>query len=111
MHGQNELRQPVNRALLGKRALLGAAIALVLISFFLFNAGEPDPSWPKLWMIRPLIIVPLAGALGGVFYHFMNQLLYQRGWKKVVAIIVSLIVYIFGLWIGTVLGLDGTMWN
>jgi hypothetical protein len=62
-------------------------------------------------MIRPLIIVPLAGATGGLFYHLMDNLHLQGGWKKVLALILSLIGYIFVLWIGTVLGLDGTWWN
>lgn len=111
MNKQNELLQPMHVASLMKRTLLGAGIALVLIAVFLLNAGEPDPSWPKLWMIRPLIIVPLAGATGGVFFYFMDSLRVQHGWQKALIYIASLIVYIFGLWIGTVLGLDGTMWD
>lgn len=96
---------------LGKRMLQGAAIALILIAVFLLKAGEPDPAWGKFWMIRPLVIVPAAGAMGGVFYYFMDHLRYQGGWKKIIAIILSLIVYIIGLWMGTILGLDGTLWN
>jgi hypothetical protein len=103
--------QPIHTASLGKRMLQGAGIALILITIFLFGAGEPDPGWPRLWMLRPLVIVPLAGAMGGVFYYYMDHLRYQGGWKKALAIILSLMVYIIGLWLGTVLGLDGTMWN
>lgn len=109
--GRNLITRPINQALLIKRMLLGAGIALVLISVFLLQAGAPDPDWGKLWMIRPLIIVPLAGAAGGAFYYFMNPLRYQGGWKRIVANILSLIVYIIGLWLGTILGLDGTWWN
>ncbi|WP_460914260.1 potassium transporter KefB [Spirosoma areae] len=111
MYEQNELKQPIETASLGKRALLGAGIALVLISIFLLNAGEPNPNWPRLWMIKPLLIVPLAGALGSVFSYFMNHLPHQKSWRKALINIVSLIVYIIGLWLGTVLGLDGTLWN
>ena len=98
-------------ASLAKPMLIGAGIALMLIVLFLVNAGEPDPEWPRFWMIRPLIIVPFAGAMGGVFYHLVDRLRYQGGWKKVLANLASLIVYIVGLWLGTVLGLDGTMWD
>ena len=102
----------LNTATIGKRALIGAGIAYVLITIFLLIPGvTPDPNWPKFWMIRPLIIVPLAGAMGGVFYHFMDTLRNQEGWKKIVINIVSLIIYIVGLWLGIVLGLDGTLWN
>lgn len=103
--------QPIHPVSIGKRMLQGAAIALLLITIFLIGAGDPDPNWPKLWIIRPLLIVPLAGAMGGVFYYFMDHLRHQGGWKKAFAIILSLIVYIIGLWLGTVLGLDGTWWD
>ena len=94
-----------------KWALLGGGIALALISLFLFSAGEGDPSWPRFWYIRPLIIVPLAGATGGVFNYFINRMLNQGTAQKIAAVVIGLIVYVVGLWLGTVLGLDGTMWN
>lgn len=103
--------QPIHRASLGKRMLLGAGIALTLIIAFLVSAGAPDPAWPRLWMIKPLIIVPLAGAMGGLLYYFMDHLRYQGGWRKALAYILSLMGYIIGLWLGIVLGLDGTYWN
>ncbi|HEV7333898.1 MAG TPA: hypothetical protein VGN63_22885 [Flavisolibacter sp.] len=101
----------VHTAPLGKRMLQGAGIALVLISIFLYGTGEPNPEWPKFWMIKPLLIVPIAGALGGVFYYFMDHLRYQGGWIKVLAILLSLFGYLIALWLGTVLGLNGTMWD
>jgi len=108
----NNLTTPaIHNAPLPKRMLQGAGIAFILIVFFLLQAGEPKPEWSKLWMIRPLIIVPFAGAMAGVFYYCMDNLRYQGGWKKIVANIISLLVFIIGLWLGTVLGLDGTLWN
>lgn len=62
-------------------------------------------------MIKPLIIVPLAGAIGGIFYYVMDHLRYNGGWKLILANILSLIAYSIGLWLGIVLGLDGTFWN
>jgi len=47
--------------------LIGTAIALILTSMFLFSVDHPKPEWGKLWMLKPLIIVPLAGATGGLF--------------------------------------------
>lgn len=62
-------------------------------------------------MLKPLIIVPLAGAIGGALYYFMETLRYQGSWGKIVVTIVSVIGYIIILWLGTVLGLNGTLWN
>jgi hypothetical protein len=103
--------QPVHPVSLSKIMLLGAGIALMLIAIFLSGAGEPNPEWGKFWMIRPLIVVPAAGAAGGLFYYLMDHLRYQGGWKKVLGTVLSVLVYLFGLWIGTILGLAGTLWN
>jgi hypothetical protein len=90
--------------------LVGAGIALFVISFFVFGVDHPKPEWGKYWMIRPLIITPLAGAMGGVFYLIMD---YQstKGFNRTFAIALSVVVYLIGLWLGTVLGLAGTMWD
>lgn len=111
MHAQSELQPLQNRALLVRRALIGAGIALALISLFLSGVNNPKPEWPQFWYLRPLIIVPLAGATGGICYHlkdFVNQFL---GWNKAVVTVLAVLVYIVGLWMGTVLGLDGTLWD
>lgn len=112
VQGSNSTTQPIDRASLIKRMLLGAGIALVVILLFVLPASmNPNPAWPKLWIIRPLIITPLAGAAGGAFYYFMEYLRSQRGWSKILTIVLSVIVYLIGLWMGTILGLDGTMWD
>ncbi|HEY1112591.1 MAG TPA: hypothetical protein VGE66_03490 [Chitinophagaceae bacterium] len=102
---------PLQPATLAKRMALGAAIGLLLISLFLLSAGEGNPGWGNLWMIRPLIVVPLAGAMGGLCHHFLVHFHSVIGLNKVFAIIISVVVYLIGLWVGTVLGLAGTMWN
>lgn len=107
----NLTTRPLHPISLTKCLLVGAAIALTLITIFLIPVGEPNPNWPKFWIIKPLIIVPLAGATGGLCYYFMDNLRSQGGWKKIMANILSLVIYIIGLWMGTVLGLDGTLWD
>jgi hypothetical protein len=89
----------------------GGGIALALISLFLSGVDEPHPDWPKYWMIRPLIIVPIAGALGGAFTYFMDGLRYQGGWLTAFGYVLTILGYIVAVWMGSVLGLDGTMWN
>lgn len=106
----NSTAQPKQSVSLVKPMLIGAAIAFLAISFFVFGIDHPDPAWGKYWRVRPLIITPLAGAMGGAFYAFMD---YQcsRGFNRTLAVLMSIVVYFIGLWLGIVLGLDGTMWN
>ncbi len=103
--------QPIHPAALVKPMLLGAGIALTFIIIFLLGINEPNPAWGKLWMLRPLIIVPLAGAMGGSFVFFMDYQRKRGNWSKLFTYLVSLIGFLFVLWIGIVLGLDGTLWD
>lgn len=106
----NLTTQQTQSVSLVKAMLIGAGIALFAISFFVFGVDNANPEWGKFWMIRPLIVTPLAGAMGGAFYYFMD---YQssRGFNRTLAIILSIVVFIIGLWLGIVLGLAGTMWD
>jgi hypothetical protein len=90
--------------------LVGAGIALLIISFFIFGSDNVNPEWGQYWRIRPLIVTPLAGAGGGAFYAFMS---YQssRGFNRTLAVSLGLLGYVVCLWMGIVLGLDGTMWD
>ncbi|MGA0556626.1 potassium transporter KefB [Larkinella sp. VNQ87] len=110
MEKQSQLQSPLQPGSLGKRALVGAVIGLVLIGIFLIGVKE-NPNWPTYWRLRPLLIVPLAGAVGGSVYYFLDYMRYQAGWNRVVVTLASLLIYIVGLWMGFVLGLDGTLWN
>jgi hypothetical protein len=95
------------------KMIVGGSFALILINIFLLKAGEPDPSWgwSDLWMIRPLLIVPLAGAMGGAFFHIMEPIRRRGGKMRWLALAISLAVYIIGFFMGFVLGLDGTYWD
>ena len=91
--------------------LIGALTGLAIISFFVFSVDEPDPEWGKLWMVRPLIITPLAGAFGILSFYLKD---FVRPKSKVMIVLVfslSIMAFIIALWLGIVLGLDGTLWN
>lgn len=111
MTQRNNLTNNINKSSLIKPMIIGAGIAFALISLFLFPIQDPDPEWGKFWMVKPFIIVTLAGAVGGAIFHIIAKMGPQTGWKKALAFIVSILIYIIGLWIGTVLGLDGTLWD
>jgi hypothetical protein len=111
MTTKNNFTTPqINTASLGKHILAGALIGLTVIGAFLISAGEPNPEWGAYWRIKPLIMVPLAGATGGAIFYFMTNR-FPGGVARVIAAIFSVIVFIVGLWLGTVLGLNGTYWD
>ena len=91
--------------------LFGLLIGLGLILFFLATAGDTDPNWPSYWMFKPLIITPLAGASAGFFSFWLRSKIFFFGnihWLKTV---LSIACSIPILWIGFILGLNGTYWN
>ena len=104
-------QQAIHRASLRMRMLQGASIAIIPISLFLITAGEDNPAWGPLWRLRPLIVVPIAGAMGGVLYYYLDHIRVLGGWKTVLATILSLIGYTIAIWLGSVLGLAGTYWD
>lgn len=91
--------------------LIGAAIGFIFISFFVFGVDQVNPAWGEYWRIRPLIVTPLAGAMGGLCTYFIMHFHKLAGVNKIVAIILSVFVFVISLWLGIVLGLDGTMWD
>src|SRR6187455_1317146 len=48
---------------------IGAVVGMAVICFFVFGVDHPDPSWGEYWRIRPLIVGPLAGAMGGALIY------------------------------------------
>lgn len=109
-HTENSTSHP-HQISLAKRMLAGATIGLFLLSLLLFSVNTPDPAWGKFWMVRPLIIVPFAGAMGGLCNYFIMSYRSILGVHKVLAIVISIFVFVIGLWMGMVLGLDGTLWD
>ncbi len=101
----------INPRSLFKRMPLGAVIGLIIISSFLFSVDEPDPSWGRFWMIRPLIIVPLAGAFGILSFYLKDFIRPKNNLITVLVYLFSIVAFIIALWLGSVLGLDGTLWD
>jgi hypothetical protein len=94
-----------------KRMLLGALIGLLVISFFVFGVDNPNPSWAANWRIRPLIVTPVVGAFG-ILSFYLNDIIGVKGnWPRIFLIFISIILFLISLWLGTVLGLAGTMWD
>ena len=96
---------------LRKRILIDGSIGLILISLFLFSAHSADPAWNRFWFIKPLIITPIATAMGGAFHFYVESLFVANKWNRALAVIIGTLGFIAALWMGSVLGLDGTYWD
>ncbi|WP_037325032.1 hypothetical protein [Salinimicrobium terrae] len=93
------------------RMLTGALIGFVFITFFVIGVDNPDHEWPEYWKARPMIVVPITGAIAGAFFDFMHLLRRQGGALKLLGIILSLFGCLIILWLGSVYGLAGTLWD
>ena len=102
---QNQLSSAV------KPTLFGGAVALILVSLMVFTVKTPRPEWGQYWMIQPLIITPVIGAMGGLFYFIVNYQGAKWGLNKILTVFIGVLGFIIALWMGIVLGLHGTMWN
>ncbi len=97
--------------LLIKRALIGAIIGLVIILFFVLGADNPKPEWGHYWMVRPIIVTPIIVALAGASTYFLDPMRYAGGARRIIAYILTGLIYLFGLWFGIIAGLGGTLWD
>ncbi|VXB69264.1 conserved membrane hypothetical protein [Flavobacterium sp. 9AF] len=94
-----------------KFAIAGAILALVLISILIFSVPNPNPEWGKMWFIKPLIITPFITSIGGSLFYIINAKKRTSKILNFILFMISIFVLLFFLWIGTILGLDGTLWN
>jgi hypothetical protein len=63
-------------------------------------------------MFLPLLIITSGGAVGGIFFYLMGFHWFPTGNKKLIAIILSIILYFVTLWISAVLAFALTGdWN
>lgn len=90
---------------------IGAFFALLAIGLLLGSVKHPKPEWGEFWMIRPLLVVPISGAAGGVLFYVIRRLLNLGTVSKIIGVFLGAFVYIISLWLGTVMGLDGTLWD
>lgn len=108
MTNSNTSSEPLS---LEKRMIIGGAIGLAVLGFFVIGAGSGLPEWGKYWMIQPLLVGPFAGAVGGACNYYIMRFRVFVGVSRPLAFTISSVIFIFGMWMGIVLGLHGTMWN
>jgi hypothetical protein len=104
------LHKPKTRSLL-LNALIGFIIGLGCIALIISGVDQPNPEWGRFWMLRPLMVTPLVSGIGGIALLLPDMLGLKTPLKRILALFGGLLVFIIALWMGIVLGLDGTLWN
>lgn len=108
---KNFITTSINKNHLSIMIVVGFALALAFVGFIILSVDNPKPEWSEYWFVKPLLITPIVGAIGGALCYLINTFSFQNSFVKLLRILISIIVLIFFIWIGTVLGLDGTLWN
>ena len=89
---------------LGLPALLGASAPFSLLLFIILTKAGPFESW----MLAPLFLIPMGGAVGGVFFFLMGFHWFPQGTQKLIAIIFSTILYFVVIWLSAVIAFNFT---
>ncbi|WP_297337140.1 hypothetical protein [Algoriphagus sp.] len=85
-------------------ALLGASLPLAWLLFVIITKEDLFESW----MYYPLIIIPLGGAVGGIFFFLMGFKWFPKGNQKLIAVIFSTLIYFVAIWLSAVLAFNFT---
>lgn len=85
-------------------AILGASAPFSLLLFIILTKEETFESW----MLVPLILIPLGGAIGGILFFLMGFRWFPKGSKKLIAIIFSTIFYFVVIWLSAVIAFNFT---
>ncbi|MDA3614427.1 LrgB family protein [Polluticaenibacter yanchengensis] len=101
----------ISAATIAKTMLTGLVTGLVIISLFVFTVNNPKPEWGNNWRMQPLLLTPLVVAFGSLVF-FANRIFQpQNKTVKTLLLIGSIIAFVFSIWIGIIIGLNGTLWN
>lgn len=88
----------------------GASTGLILVALFLSGADNAKPEWGTYWVVKPLVMMPLAGMAGEAVFGLLLQK-YTHGAERLLAVLFGSLIFLTGLWLGMVLGFNGTYWN
>lgn len=97
------LKQPAS---LVTRALQGAGIGAIFIGLTYF-LGMNEAQHDLKGLLLPLLLVPAAGALGGLVYYATDPLRAQGGPRKKLANVISGLAYLLLITLALQLALNG----
>ena len=94
-----------------KIVLLGFALGLFIASMLIHNVSFPKLSWGPNWYIKPMLVLSFVASIGSIPFYFANQYEASNHSKKILAYLGATLFLLFFIWIGIILGFDGTIWN
>lgn len=100
----------ISSADLINKMLLSATIGIIIAGSFVYSNTPYNDNWGHLWFIKPLILIPLSGSVGGALYYLFTRYM-QNVLPKWLLFAVGTLLFGISLWVGTILGLNGTYWN
>ncbi|MCH7402839.1 hypothetical protein ACFOUP_17065 [Belliella kenyensis] len=89
---ENAIKLSTNTLL--KATSIGAIIPILYLCFIILTKEETF----EMWMLYPLIIIPIGGGLGAIFFYNMTFIWFREGVKRMFAFLLSAIVYGVMLW-------------
>lgn len=101
----------VRPATIAKTMALGLILGLVIISLFVFGVNNPKQEWGTNWRMQPLILTPIVVAFGSLAFFANRIFMPQTKTAKVLLSVASIIAFIISIWLGIIIGLNGTLWN
>lgn len=87
-----------------KAALIGASIPLLYILFIIVTKEDVFENW----MFIPLVLIPVGGGFGGAFFYLMGYQWFPEGRKRILAMILSTLIYFLALWLSAVMAFNLT---
>lgn len=88
----------------------GSLTGLILISIFVFGVDNPNQEWGKYWKIKPLTLTPLLCGLGAMAANWVIRIAPNTS-AKYFYWFISIMGFLFSVWVAIVLGLNGTLWD
>ncbi|PVH27025.1 hypothetical protein [Sphingobacterium corticibacter] len=92
------------------KMMFGAALGIFVVSPFIYGNTPHNDEWGFFWFIKPLVLIPLSGAVGGALYYLSTRYL-QHILPKWLLMGMGTLLLAVSIWIGAILGLNGTYWN
>ncbi|MFD2599888.1 hypothetical protein ACFSQ3_13100 [Sphingobacterium corticis] len=93
---------PIGTEYLKIKIIGGTALGILILGPFLYGNTPQNDSWGDLWFIKPLILPPLFGAVGGSLYYYSTRYL-QHTLPKWLLFPIGALLFAACLWIVTVL--------